>query len=117
MRVSLGNEKPFASTSVEAVNVRQRHPFPWPGRVPLLILKLPRIAGHGNKLQSGKRGQLSRRAVGTEIEVAGADELSEPYRSGQRSAADPEVGSAGGAPAGTAAVARQDRYRAIALAR
>src|SRR3954453_24206503 len=57
MRVSLSNEKPFASTSVEAVNVRQRHPFPWPGGVPLLILKLPRIAGHGNKLQSGKRGQ------------------------------------------------------------
>jgi hypothetical protein len=72
MRVSLGDEKPFASTSVEAVKIRQRRPFPWPGRAPLLILKLPRIAGHGNRLQSGKRGQTSRRAVGSQDQ---ADEL------------------------------------------
>jgi hypothetical protein len=52
------------------------------GRAPLLTLKLPRIAGDGNKLQSGKRGQLSRRAVGTEIEVAGSDELPECHQAG-----------------------------------
>ena len=53
MRVSLGNEKPFASTSVEAVKIRQRRPFPWPGRAPLLILKLPRIPGHGTGCRAG----------------------------------------------------------------
>jgi hypothetical protein len=44
----------------------------------LLILKLPRIPGHGNRLQSGKRGQPLRRAVGTEIEVAGAENYLNP---------------------------------------
>jgi hypothetical protein len=37
--------------------------YPWPEGAPLLTLKLPRIAGHGNRLQSGKRGQPSRRAA------------------------------------------------------
>jgi hypothetical protein len=44
--------------------MRQRRPFPWPGRAPLLTLKLPCIPGHGNRLQSGKRGQTSRRDPG-----------------------------------------------------
>src|SRR3954471_22008158 len=78
--------------------------YPWPDGAPLLILKLPRIAGHGNRLQSGKHSQSLRRAAGGGVraverrchedaadavgllhgmiqgrgKVAGADELLEP---------------------------------------